>query len=386
MDEFKRDCNAAKTSPAMKTLFGCASDLFTLEPVHPVVRTIVPGGGVGIGLNLTLDSPKGEWHRIFTTDGAISLSGFWAAESVLTLRHPKLGGDWNTARDGDAFATHLYVRARGLQKMPFYGLGPHSSRFNRAFFSEQDVFTGADVVNPLASWLRVGGTVEAIFPEVGGVHREEVRPIEQLYNEATAPGLARQPTFVHSEIMISPHHAYPFEFNSRIGYHFFTDTDTGHYSFQRFRADLRHAIYLSRVQGQPRRDAGTLDIRALLSLSRVSAGNAVPFYLQETLGGTDINKDAMVRGYQDYRFRAPNRMALSAQYERRVWSYLGVLAFYDAGQVANKPSDLSFANMRQSYGFGLNVWGQGKVLLRAYVGLGGGEGVHPFFGLANLQY
>jgi len=380
MDEFKRDCNAFKAAPALKPFIGCASDFFTLQPIHPIVRSIVPGGGTGAGLNYTLDSPKGEWHRIFTVDGAMSPRAFWIAESKLTLRHPKFG-EWNTARDGDAFATHFYVRARGLPRMPFYGIGPNTRRADLVDFGERDLFVGGDLVNPVASWLRTGGMLEGIVPDISGISSPTVRSIDRFFTEATAPGLLRQPKFVHSEVSITPHHAYPFELNYHIGYNFFTDTDTGHYSFQRFRADLRHNFYFSRAQAQPKRDSGVLEIRGLLSLSGKSAGNAIPFYLQETLGGSDINGDPTLRGFADYRFRAPNLALISTQYERRVWSYFGVLGFYDTGQVATRKGDLSFANMRHSFGFGMNIWAQSKVVFRAYVGLGSGEGAHPFFGI-----
>src|SRR5438105_742405 len=112
IDEFKRNCSAFKAAPGVKPFFSCASDFFTLEPIHPIVRSIVPGGGVGIGVNYTLDSPKGEWHRIFTVNGAISPRAFWITETKFTLRHPKFGEN-NTAGPGDAFAAHFYLRARG---------------------------------------------------------------------------------------------------------------------------------------------------------------------------------------------------------------------------------------------------------------------------------
>jgi len=47
-------------------------------------------------------------------------------------------------------------------------------------------------------------------------------------------------------------------------------------------------------------------------------------------------------------------------------------------------SDLSFDNWRNSFGFGANVWSGSKVVFRAYVGLGSGEGVHNFFGIPAL--
>ena len=44
-DEFKRDCAAFKSGPGFGTFKSCAADFFTLNPVHPTVKSIVPGGG-----------------------------------------------------------------------------------------------------------------------------------------------------------------------------------------------------------------------------------------------------------------------------------------------------------------------------------------------------
>ncbi len=378
VDELKRDCAAFQVNKSLGTFKTCAADVFTAQPIHPIIRSIVPGGGTGVGLNYTLNSPKGLWQRAFTVNGAISFRSYWVAETKVTLTHPKFGGDWNTARD--AFATHFYVRSRGLPRMPFYGLGPHSNQAGLVDFSENDTFIGADAILPLSSWMGIGGTIEGIMPDVNGVHRPTVRSIDQYYTEATAPGLLTQPAFVHSEIFLHPHHADPFEFDYRIGYNFFQDTDSGHYSFRRFRADLRHNIYPERSNGQPHRDS-VLSIRGVVSLSDKSAGNAIPFYLQETIGGSDINGDPALRGFRDYRFRGPDLLLIQAQYERRIWNVFGILAFYDTGKVANRKSDINFSDLRHSFGGGVNVWLGAKVVFRAYVGLGSGEGTHPFFGI-----
>lgn len=378
VDEFKRDCNAFKEKPGFDTIRSCAADLFQLQPIHPIVRPIVPGGGFGIGLNYTLDSPRGEWHRIFNVDGAISFRNFWIGESKLSLVHPKFGGEWNTARD--AFATHLYVRAMDLPKMPFYGLGPNSSRANLVDFGQRDVRTGVDVINPLASFLGIGGGVEGIFPDITSISDPKVRSIEALFSESTAPGLLKQPTYAHSEVFVDLHHADPFELHYRIGYNFYHDASTGHYSFRRFRADAVHNIYPERSNGSPHRDS-VFTLHGVLSMSDTSATNAIPFYMMETLGGTDINGNPTLRGYVDYRFRGPDLMLLQAQYERRLWKIFGVIAFYDIGKVADRKSDLDFTHLRHSYGFGGNVWLGAKVVFRAYVGLGGNEGVHPYFGI-----
>jgi hypothetical protein len=381
VDELKKDCAAFRAAFGFDTGKSCLADFFTLQPIHPIVKSIVPGGGVGVGLNYTLDSPRGEFHRIFTVDGAISFRGFWTAETKFTLTHPKFGGDWNTARD--AFATHFYVRAQDLPRMAFYGIGQRSSESGVVDYSLRQTRTGVDAINPLAAWFGIGAAVEGIFPDVNGVHSSGVRSIDQFYSEATAPGLVHQPPFVHSEVFTHLHHADPFEFDWRIGYNFFHDTDTGHYSFRRFRADLKHNLYLERPGGQPRRDS-VFSVRAYLSLADVRAVNAVPFYLQETLGGTDIDGVSALRGFRDYRFRAPNQSVIQMQYERRIYKLFGLLAFYDTGAVAVRRGDLSLGNWRHSFGFGANVWSGAKVVFRAYVGLGSGEGAHTFFGIPAL--
>ncbi len=376
-DEVKRECGAFNETHSLDKLKSCGSDIFTAQPLHPIVRSIVPGGGTGLGLNLTLDSPKGEWHRKFTTVGAISFRRFWVAESRLSLIHPKFG-EWNTTRDD--FATHLYVSAEDLPRMPFYGIGPKSTQNNLVDFSLRQTRVGANVVNPLASWFGIGGTVEGIMPDVNRISDPKIRSIESVFNERTAPGLLSQPTYLHSEVFVRLHHAYPFEFDSHIGYNFYHDTETGHYSFRRFRADVHENFYPEHQDSGPKRDS-VISVHQLLSVSDTSAANAVPFYMQETLGGSDINGMAALRGFRDYRFRAPNLLLFQVQYERRLWRELGMLAFYDTGEVAVRRGDLDFSNFRHSFGFGGNIWVGGKVMFRAYVGLGSGEGVHPYFGL-----
>jgi len=379
LDELKRECAAFNASHGFDKLKSCAVDVFTAKPLHPIVRNIVPGGGTGMGLNLTLDSPKGEWHRVFTTEGAISFRDFWIAESRFSLIHPKFG-EWNTARDD--FAAHFYVRARGLPRMPFYGIGPKSSKSNLVDFSQRDTAVGANAVNPLASWFGIGGTVEGVFPDVSRISDPKIRSIEKVFPEDAAPGLVNEPSYLHTEAFIRLHHADPFEFDSHVGYNFYHDTKSGLYAFRRFRADLRQNIYPERSGGIPKRDS-FLSIHALLSMSDSSAANRTPFYMQETLGGSDINGQPTLRGFSDYRFRGPNLILFQVQYDKRLWRELGGMAFYDTGKVTVTKSDLDFSNFRHSFGFGGNIWVGGKVVFRAYVGLGSGEGVHPFFGITT---
>jgi hypothetical protein len=112
------------------------------------------------------------------------------------------------------------------------------------------------------------------------------------------------------------------------------------------------------AQGSRSKYDNVLYISVRFTAASAPTGSVVPFYLDDTIGGSDINGIPTLRGFQDYRFRGP-----------------------DLGQVALQASDLSFGNLRQSYGFGLTFWSGNKVWFRAYVGLGSGEGSHSFFGV-----
>ena len=125
-------------------------------------------------------------------------------------------------------------------------------------------------------------------------------------------------------------------------------------------------------------------IHALLSVSDKSAGNQIPFYMQETLGGSNVDGDPTLRGFRDYRFRAPNLLLFQLQYDRRMWGPLGAFGFYDTGQVAMRAGDIDLSKMRHSYGFGLSIWLASKVMFRASVGLGSGEGRHLYFGIPTF--
>lgn len=405
--ELKASCSDLFSN--IQQIGSCGEFLFSSgAPVRLTIpQSVVPGGGTALGATYIhlLDIPN--WtDSNFTLQGGSSIRAFWFGDAVLTLDHKKF---IHPLSPGDRFQLKVYSHAKGLPLMPFYGIGPNTSRANITDFREKEFSVGTSVVTPISSWLDVDGSVEYFKAQVGGVGGG-VRSIGSYYTEATAPGLAHQPGFMHYEIDVQPKHDWHrTSFNSEIAFHEYQDLGTGHYSFHKFRTDFLQKIYPetqseptaggTATRKQPRYDS-VLYIAGRFSASSVSDGNVIPFYLQETIGGSDIDNIATLRGFQDYRFRAPDLFSLQVQYERRllpapprgsprpstfrsVAGALGVLAFYDAGEVATKIDDLSFSNVRQSFGFGLTFWSGEKVWFRAYIGLGSGEGSHTFFGVTN---
>jgi hypothetical protein len=407
-DTLKNDC---ATGSIFNVLKSCATFLFhDGKPVRLSTPTsVVPGGGTALGVVYIQPLDIHNWAESnVTIEGGSSLRQFWYGNAVASLNHRKWGGDWNTARD--AFQLQIYSRVRGLPQMPYYGIGPNTSKSALADFTERDVRAGVSVFNPVQSWLALNGAVEFYQTKVGGDHETGVRSVDAAYGEFGAPGLSHQPGFVHYSIYAQPRGSWSrMRFDSRAGYEFFQDAGSGIYSTRKFHAEFLTKIYPETQKeatggagGGTRRQTkydSVLYIAGRYTHEWAGGAGLIPFYLEETIGGSDINGISSLRGFSDYRFRGPNLFVIQTQYERRllpprptgasastlrsVAGALGILAFYDTGQVAFRATDLSFSNMRQSFGFGLTFWSGEKVWFRAYVGLGSGEGRHNFFGVSD---
>jgi len=362
--------------PLWKRTTGCATGFFTARPIHITVKSTVPGGGTGVGPTFEADFNADRWQKKFVATEVTSLRGFWTAEGKYRATHDKFGIN-NTARD--RFALDFYANARDLPRMLYYGIGPRTSTTDLTNFREREVRAGADIFNPFSAWMAAGGRVESIWPQVSGVTDPGLRSIATAYSEVTAPGITSQPNLIHYEMYAEPRRTGgKFQFDYKASLNFYQDHNTGHYTFRRFFIDGTHTFHPTGSQDE------ILTIHDRFSVAGTSGLNVVPFYMMETLGGSDIDGNPTLRGFADYRFRGIDVLMIQTEYNRRVWGPLGLLGFYDVGQVANRASDLSFSEMRHSVGFGIAIWAGNKIWFKASVGLGSGEGRHTYFGIPSF--
>jgi len=82
---------------------------------------------------------------------------------------------------------------------------------------------------------------------------------------------------------------------------------------------------------------------------------AVPFYFQQTLGGSDINGAPALSSYQDYRFRGPNLLLLRESFEHSLWGPFGFQFRADQGKVALTRGDIGFDRLKHSFATGLTL-------------------------------
>ena len=103
----------------------------------------------------------------------------------------------------------------------------------------------------------------------------------------------------------------------------------------------------------------------------------VPFYLDPTIGGSDINGASLLPSFADYRFRGPNFLVFRAAFEHSIYKWpIGVKVLMDQGRVALHPGDLGFSHLAHSYAAGFTVHAGGLPVIELLFAWGGGPGTH----------
>jgi len=126
---------------------------------------------------------------------------------------------------------------------------------------------------------------------------------------------------------------------------------------------------------------GSVNFRLLVSESIASGTSTVPFYFQQTLGGSDIDSQSSLASYQDYRFRAPNVLLLQEDFEHSIWGPFGFRFMADQGRVALTRGDLGFDHLKRSFGAGLTLRAGGFPMVSIMFAWGGNEGDHTVFNM-----
>jgi len=122
---------------------------------------------------------------------------------------------------------------------------------------------------------------------------------------------------------------------------------------------------------------GSINLRAFLSESIADRGSVVPFYFSPTIGGSDINGNAMLASYPDYRFRGPDLLLFRGTFEHSVGKLpIGAFFSVDEGKIALTRDDVSLDHLRHSFGVGLTVRAGGLPVFYLVFAWGGNEGTH----------
>lgn len=411
-ERLKKSCS----SFSFASLGGCAQVLFTDHPMHIAVGSLAPQNGFAGGLAFVSHwTPNESWRLSWDADAVASSNGSWRGGAYMTAVFIKrrtigvsAGGSGSTPGSKLAVTEypvfHAYAQNISLNKIDYFGLGPDTRDTSRSFFGMRETIVGGNVVWPLVKALNLSlhGEANGRFVNIRGSRGQPSPSIEQLYNEATAPGLTRQPGFAQfgEGVRARPILAGGYV---RLNYSFtFQQYVAGDsvFSFRRLTTDLSHQFplykrtrtYLAKDANGPNdcsadvtvhkcpsvtRDLeGSFGFRLLLTQSFVSTGHVVPFYFDPTIGGSDINGSPVLGSYQDYRFRGPNLLLLRGSFEHSIYGPLGISLMLDEGKVALQHSDLDFSHLAHSYSAGLTLRAGGFPMVYLMFSWGGHEGTH----------
>ena len=251
------------------------------------------------------------------------------------------------------------ARYRHYPQTGFFGLGSAARPQDRTTFLQQDALYEV-VAGYQGRRLRgIAATARAGLMQafVGPGTDEDAPTVRARFDDASAPGLDRQPDFltVGAALLLdrrdragNPHRGglvavAATRFDERGGDAF---------TFDRFAADARGFVPL----GSPQR---VLAVRGLLSTDRPAAGARVPFYLQESLGGSRT-----LRGFPNFRFRGRKVALVQAEYRWETWPALEFALFADAGRAFVAGEDFTLGGMSRDFGIGVRLKSNDTVLLR----------------------
>lgn len=435
LDKLRENCGD------FKKIGGCAEELFTGQPVHIAVGSVGPQNGFGAGLAYIGHKTTENWRIGWNFDAVGSNNASWRAGFYMKFvdtREKEIGHHFgikkvkpNLTELPEHPVINLYAQTISLNKLTYFGLGPATTEAGRSFYGMRQTIVGVSAVKPVYQRLNVGlyGEINGRFVNIRPSHGQPSPSIEQLYTEATAPGLTNQPSFVQLGEGIRMRPVFYNDFlrlNYDLAYRQYFAPGNSTFSFQRLTVDLSHqfAIYRSTTRILLPRDAngpdecslvadpkhpkcsldkkalydacmaeknskpsdckaitrdlqGSVGIRFFLAASMTPGGNVVPFYFQPTLGGADINGNASLSSYQDYRFRAPNVLLIRESFEHSIGKLpLGFALMADEGKIALTRGDLGSDPWVHSFSTGLTLRAGGFPQVWLLFSWGGREGTH----------
>lgn len=398
---------------SFKSVPMCAYTLFTDHPLHIAAGSMPPQNGFGLGAAFVWSKNTRNWRMSWDFDAVGAFSGAWRAGGYMKMVHTPHPAKPQIHATHPYTVFNLYAQSISLNKLNFFGLGNDSTLSGKSLFGMSQTIVGASAIKPVFEWkaihwlnLALLGEISGRFVDIRGEHGQSSPSIETLYTNVTAPGLSSQPEFVQfgEGVRIKPAIG-NLQLNYMGKFEQFSAPSNSQFSFMRWSVDLDHSYSLyGRSQSaasaetvgpdscapggekcpeiaRTRNLNGSIGVRLLLSESLTSGTSVVPFYFQQTLGGSDINSTMTLGSYQDYRFRAPNLLLLQESFEHSIWGPFGLKFMADQGRVALTRSDLGFSHLRHSFAGGLTLRAGGFPMIFVMFAWGGPEGNHNIFNM-----
>lgn len=381
---------AERCKVRLAVLWRCPMELLTANPLHVAVGSLPPKNGFAFGPAFAFTIPQVDYTQSLNADAVFAPSGSWRAGLYYKFRITNvntpvvvpIGSEVSPAEMGGANLVTLrpypvidaYVQSTSLKRILFFGLGPDTRPEDRTVFGLTETIVGGRATYPLPAApsldLAVVGEVNGRFVDIGDPDDTSIPSTADRFDDVTAPGLTTQAGAmeVGGGISMRPllWNRVQFDYSAMLAQH--VAPGRGSQSFRRWRVELNHELRLtskvlvpatSNTRGPDdcadsttgrcpelpfnrtnpsfvENQYGTLSFNAYASQSSAGRGNVVPFYFQETLGGSTLDGVRRLSAYEDYRFRAPTLVVLRESFEHYIYAFIGFSGMLEQGVVSNR--------------------------------------------------
>ncbi len=236
-----------ESKPLKELVPGCLTPIFHgNKGLYPSFTNLPPGNGLALGAvfkDSELNTPRfPSWRFDYQVGAQGSLNGSWTAGGFLTMKlaptkesqatpttsqpaegtapsatpatpvnpnkptrwlHPPIVSQGpipkrlpNLGENETKLLLNFYAFHTSLNQVTFFGIGPDTLLADRSFFGLRETVTGANSDVLLPWGLHFLGELNGRWPTIGPGNGQSSPSIEQIYTEATAPGLTRQPGFL----------------------------------------------------------------------------------------------------------------------------------------------------------------------------------------------
>ena len=316
---------------------------------YPEMGGMIPGAGFSAG--------PGYRHQLAGTGALVdaSMAMSWRRYSMMQARitWPRLLNDRVSAGG--------QIKYQDFTQIDYFGIGGDSLKDDRTDYRLTDVDVLGFATVHATPWLSITGRSGVLGRVHGGPGLSTLYPSTGTrFDERSAPGLTRQPSYLHTDVAVDVDTrdvpGYPARGGRyRLSMAAFHDQDFAQFSFRRVEADAAQYVPLGR---------SVLSLRGRMGVSQTGAGQEIPFYMLPALGGS-----SSLRGYLDYRFRDRDLLLVDAEYRWPIARRIDAAVFYDAGTVAPGAGDLT-RHLTADYGLGVRLHSATHLLARLDVARG----------------
>jgi outer membrane protein assembly factor BamA len=242
-------------------------------------------------------------------------------------------------------ALRWYTKFEHSPQVDYFGLGNDSAKDDRTSYRYDDFSSDfAGSFEPVR-YLHFGATGGYLRAHTAASGEEGLPPLGEAFPPEAAPGFGQDTQYMRIGAF-----AYFDSRDSLTGprsgglygarYREYWDVDHKAFAFRQAEFEVqRYLPYFNRGR--------VVAVRAAVVLSFPKGDNAVPFYLQPVLGGSDD-----LRGFVPYRFRDYHSLLLGLEHRWHAFSFLDMALFADAGKVVPLKRDLVPDRLHASGGIG----------------------------------